>query len=265
MLWQRALFKGQKVWAAVRGPGALLDEGGRVAIRYAAKEGATVYQAGASRVALDPDEAPVALPFGVDAEPSSGEKAGGARKAGGSGRKAGSGFGSAGSRTAAQAALANDAFKRLLAELPAEVARAFTDGGCKGNPGPAGSGAVVELPDGRVGEACLSLGRATNNIAELSAIGLALDLLEQAQVSRGAKIALFTDSSYANGVLTQGWKAKANTELIRQLRARLEGWPRLKVHWVAGHVGIPGNERADVLANDGIRGLTRATWRDPQG
>src|SRR5690606_34207502 len=116
------------------------------------------------------------------------------------------------------------------------------------------------LPDGRRGEASRSLGRATNNVGELVAIGLALDLLEEAGVPRETPVALFSDSSYANGVLTRGWKAKANTELIADLRAQLKRWPGVTVHWVAGHVGIADNERADELANRGVSGITRTAW-----
>jgi ribonuclease HI len=157
--------------------------------------------------------------------------------------------------------MARDAARALLDSLPPETVRVFTDGACRGNPGPAGSGAVVLLPDGRCGEASRALGHATNNVGELTAIDLALDLLEGASVPESTPIALFTDSSYSNGVLTRGWKAKANRELIEGLRERLGRWPNLVVHWLAGHVGIPENERADVLANAGVDGVTRTDWR----
>ena len=92
-------------------------------------------------------------------------------------------------------------------------------------------------------------------------MGLALDLIEEAKVPRGAPIALFSDSSYANGVLVQGWKAKANADLVETLRERLAEHPGLTFHWVAGHVGIAENERADALANDGVAGVTKTVWR----
>ena len=71
-----------------------------------------------------------------------------------------------------------------------------------------------------------------------------------------------TDSGYSHGVLCRNWKAKANQELILDLRARLQGRPGVEVAWVAGHVGIAGNERADQLANAGADGLTRTRWLD---
>ena len=253
MKWAPAKFKGKKVWVAVDADGMPAADGGRVPMRYAKKEGATIYKAGARGISIDGTAKAVELPAGVSAEDKPKRASGGKKKA--------SGFGSAGTRTAKQAAMAAGAFRALLAELPETTVRAYTDGGCKGNPGPSGSGARVELPDGRVGEASLSLGRGTNNIAELAAVGLAMDLLEEANVAHDADIALFSDSSYTNGVLCRGWKAKKNTELILDLRERLKAWPNLTIHWVAGHVGVAGNERADALANAGISGTTASTWR----
>lgn len=253
MAWSRARFKGQKIWAEVDGAGQLAAAGGRVAIRYSKSAGAKVYRAGSGRVELL-GEPPEDLPDGAAAD----DRAGGGRKKKASGR--GSGFGSAGSRTAQQAAMAEAAAKQLIASLADDAVVVFTDGACRGNPGPAGSGALVQLPDGRRGESCKALGTATNNVGELTAIGLALDLLEGAEVDPATTVAVLTDSKYTHGVLVQGWKAKANRELILGLRDRLTGWPNLRLHWVAGHVGIDGNERADALANLGVDGVSRVRW-----
>ncbi|MCB9686538.1 MAG: reverse transcriptase-like protein [Alphaproteobacteria bacterium] len=156
--------------------------------------------------------------------------------------------------------------KERLARLSPDTTRCFTDGACKGNPGPAGSGAVVELPDGRRAEAARALGRATNNVAELTAIGMAIDLLEAAEITPISPVVIFTDSSYAEGVLKKGWKAKANTELILELRQRLRGRSGTRLEWVAGHVGVAGNERADQLANAGVAGRSFATpFERPEG
>lgn len=250
MKWRRASFNGNRVWVAVGDDGHPAAADGRVPVRYNERPGATVYRAGAARVQVEPNGPIVELDGGTSADDA--PKKAAASK--------GSGFGSAGTRTKQQAALARDAAKALLASLGPEVVRAFSDGSCRGNPGPAGCGAVVVLPDGRRGEASQSLGVATNNVGELCAVGLALDLLEEAKVPRSSPIALFSDSSYTNGVLTLGWKAKANTDIVDDLRARLKQWPGLVFHWVAGHVGIAENERADALANDGVAGRTRTTW-----
>jgi len=248
MSWRRARFKDADVWVEVDAKGAPIVRGGRTPIRYSPDAGAKVYRAGASRVEMDPAAPEEDLAPGVDADAVP-------RRA-----SAGSGFGSAGTRTAGQAAMAHEAARALLEGLSVDTVRAFTDGACRGNPGPAGSGAVLVLPDGRRAEASRALGHATNNVGELTAIGLALDLLEEAGVEGSASVALFTDSSYANGVLTRGWKAKANRDLVEGLRERLARWPHLTVYWLAGHVGIPDNERADALANAGVEGVTRIEW-----
>ncbi|MCB9681288.1 MAG: reverse transcriptase-like protein [Alphaproteobacteria bacterium] len=217
-------------------------------MRYSDAEGARLYGAGAANV-TDLSGPVTELPDGVSADAA--PKTGASR---------GSGFGSAGSRTKAQAAAAAQAASTLLAGLSADTAVAFTDGSCKGNPGPAGSGVSLRLPDGRRADAARALGTATNNVAELTAVGIALDLLDEAGVAPDAPVALLTDSSYGHGVLCKGWKAKANTELITGLRARLKRRPGLTVYWVAGHAGIDGNEAADALANDGVTGASFVRW-----
>jgi ribonuclease HI len=246
--WVRAAFKDGEVWAQVGESGALAVTGGRVPIRYSDKPGSKVYQAGASRVSVAAGAAPRELPDGTSADAA-------AKKG-----KRGSGFGKAGTRTKAQQDAAKVDAAQRLADLAPGTAVAYTDGGCKGNPGPAGSGVRLELPDGRVAEVCRSLGRGTNNIAELTAIAIALELLDEASVPPEAPVVVFSDSSYARGVLTQGWKAKANVELIQGLRADLKARPGVELQWVAGHSGIPGNERADVLAGAGVAGASKVVW-----
>ncbi len=245
MQWVRVEFKGKRVWAAAHPDGNLIAEGGRVPIRYSDKAGATIYRAGVGRIGVVAGAKVQDLPEGrsADDRPAGGGGSGGRRK------KGSSGFGSAGKRTAAQAAAAKRQALDDLAALPAGTPVAFTDGACQGNPGPCGAGAVVKLADGTVVERAQSLGIATNNVGELTAVGLALDLLEEAGVDPTTRVVLHTDSKYSLGVLTQGWKAKKNTELILGLRARLKAWPGVEIRWVAGHVGIAENERADQLAS----------------
>jgi ribonuclease HI len=245
--WKEAQFDGKRVWVEVGADGALAAEGHRVAMRYSPAAGAKVYRAGVARVALAPGGSVLELPEGAQADaPSS------------SARPT---FGKAGSRTADQAARAVAAAQQGLAALPPGAAVAYTDGAAKGNPGRAGSGARVELPDGRVGEASRALGIATNNVAELTAIELALDLLDEQGWSPQLPVALFTDSKYAHGVLALGWKVNANRELVLGLKDRMKKRSGLQLQWMAGHVGIAGNERADDLANRGVAGTTRVEWR----
>jgi ribonuclease HI len=240
MKWVEADFKGRSVWAAVHEAGNLLIEGGRIPIRYSDKSGAKVYRAGAVNIKRKNGD-PVELDDGVSADASPAKKS----------KSRGSGFGSAGKRTAAQADAAHASATRLLQSFDPRSAVCFTDGACKGNPGPAGSGAVVKLPDGSTHERSMALGIATNNVGELSAIGLALDLLDEAGFPIDGRAEICTDSKYTYGLLELGWKAKSNTELVMGLRDRLEG-RNVRLHWVAGHVGLVENERADVLANEGV-------------
>ena len=168
MLWQRASFRGQKVWANVAAEGQLLQEGGRVAIRYSPAAGCKLYRAGAGRVEIEAGGELKELPDGQAASDPSRS----------TGRAKGSGFGSAKSRTVQQKAMAVDAARALLNSLSEETVVCYTDGACRGNPGPAGAGALVVLPGGKRGTGSLELGEATNNIAELTAIDLALTLLD---------------------------------------------------------------------------------------
>lgn len=254
MKWTRAVFRGQQVWAESDMAGTPHIDGGRRAIRYSDAAGATIYRATARDV-RDAGGAALVLPDGVAATPKpAGASTSSATRS--SGR--GSGFGSANTRSSAQAdAAATDARTRIAA-LPAGTVLAFTDGACTGNPGPAGSGAVVKLADGRTVEASRALGSATNNIGELTAIAMALDLLDQHDVTLAAPVAIFTDSQYAIGVLAKGWKAKANVELIADIKARLKSRRATQLHWVAGHVGVAENERADELAREGVEESRRS-------
>ena len=249
MGWRRATFKGKKVWVEVDAQGAPLAKGGRVPMRYSDKPGSKIYGAGASRIEGLSGE-PVDLEAGVSADKAPSK------------RSRGSGFGSAGSRTAAQAKAAAEAADALVAGLPEGTTIAYTDGGCRGNPGPAGSGVWITFGDGRTAAAAKSLGRATNNVAELTAVGLACTLLDEAGLPADAPVALLSDSKYTKGVLVDGWKAKANRELILGVRAQLAARPGVTFHWVAGHSGVPGNERADQLATDGVGGQTFVRWTD---
>ena len=231
--WQRATFKGSKVWAEVDADGKPIEKDGRVSIRYARKEGARLYRASIDRVRVLEEGTAEELPAGEEPpdEPARKKKTR-----------------SKSPRTAPGG------------PPPEGAVVAYTDGACSGNPGPSGSGAVVYIPDGRSGQASRSLGVATNNVGELDAIGLALDLMDEAGVHRDEVVVIYSDSKYARGVLTLGWKAKANRELILGLRERLDLWRSLQIRWVPGHEGVEGNELADALARDGAQGIDKTEW-----
>ncbi len=140
----------------------------------------------------------------------------------------------------------------------------FTDGACRGNPGPGGWGALLRYDDV---EKPLYGGEkhTTNNRMELMAAIEALASLKQA-----CKVELTTDSQYVRQGITQwlfnwkknGWKTAGkkpvkNAELWRRLDAEV-GRHEVNWHWVKGHSGHRENEIADQLANRGIDELNRS-------
>jgi ribonuclease HI len=139
------------------------------------------------------------------------------------------------------------------------VIEVWTDGACSGNPGPMGIGiVVVDRVSKQRKEHGEYLGIGTNNIAELTAIERGLEIAEKIIKEEDAShephrpIKVFSDSAYSIGVLSKGWKAKANQELVARLRKRLAALPDVEMVKVAGHAGVPENERCDQLATDAI-------------
>jgi ribonuclease HI len=123
----------------------------------------------------------------------------------------------------------------------------YTDGASSGNPGPSGIG-ILLLYGRHEKEISKHIGSATNNIAELEAIRVALLELKRTDLP----VKIFTDSSYAYGVLTLGWKAKKNEELIKSIKKIISKFRKLKFYKVKGHAGIDGNERANYLATSAV-------------
>jgi ribonuclease HI len=134
----------------------------------------------------------------------------------------------------------------------------YTDGACKGNPGPGGWGVLMIAGDNRR-ELCGGEKKTTNNRMELTAAIEALRALK-----RPTRVRLFTDSKYVmQGIETwiHGWKKNGwrtsdkkpvkNMDLWQALDA-LAAQQQIEWRWVKGHSGDPGNERADALSNDGI-------------
>lgn len=133
---------------------------------------------------------------------------------------------------------------------PAEgrIVHIYTDGASSGNPGPAGIGVVLQYGAQRK-EIAAYIGETTNNIAELLAIQKGLAAVRNTRLP----VRVYTDSSYAFGVLTLNWKPKKNTEIICAIRRQMTTFADLKLIKVRGHYGVVENERADALATSAIR------------
>jgi ribonuclease HI len=134
----------------------------------------------------------------------------------------------------------------------------FSDGACKGNPGPGGWGALLRF-GGEEKELFGGEPDTTNNRMELMAVIEALNSL-----TRPCEVIVHTDSQYVQKGITEwihGWKAKGwktaakapvkNADLWRRLDA-LAAKHDVEWRWVKGHAGHEGNERADRLANRGV-------------
>ena len=136
----------------------------------------------------------------------------------------------------------------------------YTDGACKGNPGPGGwgvlltwSGTEKELFGGELAT--------TNNRMEMMAVIEGLSVLKQP-----CSITLYIDSQYVLKGMTEwlkGWKARGWLTASKDPEKNVDLWQRLDAlvntaghkidwRWVKGHAGHPGNERADALANRGV-------------
>jgi ribonuclease HI len=143
----------------------------------------------------------------------------------------------------------------------------YTDGACRGNPGPGGWAALLQM-----GEHEKELNGAeamtTNNRMELTAVIRALEALKRPVQAR-----VYTDSEYVRRGISEwltGWKARGwrtadkkpvkNQDLWEQLDA-LNARHDLEWHWVPGHAGVPGNERVDRLANQAIDDLQLRSLR----
>ena len=143
----------------------------------------------------------------------------------------------------------------------------YTDGACRGNPGPGGWAALLKSGEHEK-EISGAEPATTNNRMELTAVIRALETLR-----RPVQAHIYTDSEYVRRGITEwlgGWKARSwrtadrkpvkNQDLWLQLDA-LAAQHRLEWHWVPGHAGVPGNERVDQLANEAIDALQQHSLR----
>ncbi len=136
----------------------------------------------------------------------------------------------------------------------------YADGACKGNPGPGGWGALL-VAGGKETELHGGEPATTNNRMELTAVIRALDSLPA-----GSRVRLYTDSQYVQLGITEwihAWKRRGWKTADKKPVKNEDLWKLLDVaarrhkvewHWVKGHAGHPGHERADALANKGVDG-----------
>ena len=137
------------------------------------------------------------------------------------------------------------------------VVTIYTDGACKGNPGPGGWGAWLSCGEHEK-ELWGGERLTTNNRMELTAVIQAL-----ASLKRSSRVDVYTDSEYVRNGITSwihGWKLRGWKTAGKKPVKNVDLWQRLDAmaaqhqvewHWVRGHTGDPGNERADRLANKG--------------
>ena len=192
-------------------------------------------------------------------------------------------YGSAGKRTETQTTAALAYGTQLIASIPTTHHIAYTDGSAKHikhkktprtntphppmtkplkptpNPGPCGSGVCLTLPRTTHNTpdilAIAPLGKGTNNIGELFAIGMAIDMF-LAHSNENDTLHILTDSKLTALLIEHGAHARANKALVQAVRHKY--WlarttRRVRVRWLPAHIGLRGNEDADALADEGAR------------
>lgn len=219
--WKRMSFKGNKVWVQTDDSGAPDVQNGTVRIKYNLKQD---YEYRVKLENLRPENEAVPA---KKKQQSAGSKKSAPRKS---------------------ASTEKNPQETDESDIPENCIKIYTDGASSGNPGPSGIGVLLIFGDKRK-EISRYIGEATNNIAELSAIKTALEMLKREDLP----VRIFSDSNYSIGLLTKGWKPKKNQELVADIRRMMEKFKDLKFIKVKGHAGIEENETADFLATSAIK------------
>lgn len=209
--WKRMSFKGNKVWAAADLDKNLVVEKGKVLIKYNLKQD---YEYKVKLESLKPEDQAIPSQKKSDSKKNQ----------------------------------TKSAKKTIESDIPDNCIKIYTDGASSGNPGPSGIGILLIYEEKRK-EISKYIGQATNNIAELTAIKVALEELKR----RDMPVRIFSDSSYSIGLLTKGWKPQKNKKLISDIRTLKDKFNDLCFIKVKGHSGIKENEVADFLATSAIK------------
>ncbi|MFH2044976.1 MAG: ribonuclease H [Pseudomonadota bacterium] len=216
ILWKRKMFKGNKVWQAFSSEEKPVIKNGKVLIKYNTKQD---YEYWVFENKLEP----------VDSIKKDGSK---------DDKKV--------SNKNSLKKSVNVFIKEEV--IPSDAVCIYTDGASSGNPGPSGIGVLLRFGELEK-EISQYIGIATNNIAELEAIRVALAELKTTK----KPVRIFTDSSYSYGVLCLNWKPKKNIELINSIKVKMRSFNDIKLIKVKGHAGHKENELADYLATKAVK------------
>jgi ribonuclease HI len=211
--WQRMLFKKNKVWVALDSNGHPLSKEGKALIKYQLDQDYEYWVYKKNIQAIE--DAPIKASKNKAAPPPK-----------------------------------ITSRKDLEIDQPVDCEQCiclFTDGASSGNPGPSGIGILMRYKTHQK-KISRYIGLATNNIAELEAIRVGLEEIK----NKNLPVRVFTDSSYALGLLSKGWKPKKNQELVAKIRLLMDQFKDLGFIKVKGHTGHPENECADQLATSAI-------------
>ncbi len=216
--WKRMCFKENKVWVQTDSSGNLMVKNGKVLIKYQLKQDYE-YQVLQSNL----------KPLDHCNKKNQGDKKGNQTK-----RKA-----------KKKPKSSKDSNQPIIPENAISI---YTDGASSGNPGPSGIGVLLKFQNH---EKSISkyIGEATNNIAELEAIRVGLMEVKKKNIP----VRIFTDSSYALGLLTLGWTPKKNKDLVKNIKNIMADFKDLRFIKVKGHSDDKNNELADKLATSAIK------------